>query len=436
LAGEPNTCYASVGRDHVAYQVLGDGPPDLVFVPHWNTNVEAQWDLPPLARFVRSLAGFGRVIMFDKRGTGLSDARSAEDQPLLEQFADDLHAVLDAVGAKRATLIASDASALIALVFAASHPDRVDALVLVNAYAYPGLDQSVDHATERDVLRIWLDGDLSVVAPSLAADTPTTEQLVRYFRMSASPNAAYDTRRRILGLDARHALPTVQAPTLIVHRVGNRYLGIENSQYLAENIEGARLVELPGADHYMYLGDADEMLGEIELFVTGERHSDLSDRILTTVMFVDIVTSTARMAAIGDQQWRALLDRYEAEVARNLERFRGRLVKSTGDGTLVLFDGPGRAIRCALALQESLSTDGIDVRTGVHTGEVEVRGDDVTGIAVHTAQRVQAQAQPCQVLVSRTVVDLVAGSELTFDDRGEHELKGVPNPWRLYAVVT
>jgi class 3 adenylate cyclase len=443
MLGVPKTRYTTVGRDHIAYQVVGEGPPDLVFVPHWNTNVEALWDFAPYARFVRALASFSRVVLFDKRGTGLSDALSAQGEPLLEQFADELPAVLDAAGIERVALIAGDAAALMAIVFAASYPERISALVLVNAFA--GLARPGDQASglpveefdehERDYVRIWLDGDLSRVSPSLARDTRAAEQFIRFVRLAASPNAAYETRSRILRLDVRDVLPTVQAPTLIIHRTGNEYFSPAHSRYFAEHIAGARLVEMPGDDHLMYVGDTDAILGEIEVFVTGERRADASDRVLTTVLFVDIVKSTPRMAAVGDQRWRELLDRYDAEVARNLELFRGRQVKSLGDGTLAAFDGPARAIRCARALRDALHADELEVRAGLHTGEVEMRGEDVAGIAVNTAQRVQALARPNEVLVSRTVVDLVAGSGIEFEDRGEHELKGVPGTWRLFAAT-
>ena len=443
MPGVPKTRYTTVGPDHIAYQVLGDGPPDLVFVPGWNTNVEARWDFPPLARFVRQLARFGRVVLFDKRGTGLSDALSAQGEPLLEQFADDLPAVLNAVGAERVALIAADTSALIAIVFAASYPERVGALVLVNSFAglaRAGQDADglpVEEADEhqQDISRVWLDADMSRLAPSLVNDIPAAEQVTRFFRLAASPSAAYATRSRILGLDVRHVLSTVQAPTLIIHRTEDQFFGVEHSRFLARHIPGARLVETPGDDHLMYLGDTDTVLGEIEAFVTGTRGRVTTDRVLTTVLFVDIVKSTPRLAEVGDQRWRTTLDRYDAEVARNLDLFRGRQVKSTGDGTLAVFDGPARAIRCALALREAFQLNDLELRLGLHTGEVELRGEDVAGIAVHTAQRVQAVARPNEVLVSRTVVDLVAGSGLVFEDRGEHELKGVPGAWRLFAAA-
>jgi pimeloyl-ACP methyl ester carboxylesterase len=284
----PTTRYTIVGRDHVAYQVTGEGPPDLVFVPHWNTNVEALWDFPPYAGFVRQLASFGRVVLFDKRGTGLSDAMSAEGEPLLEQFADDLPAVLDATGVERVALIAGDAAALMAIVFSASYPERVSSLVLVNAFA--GLARPGDDASdlpieefdehERDYRRIWLDGDMSRVAPSLARDPRAAAQAVRFLRLAASPNAAYDTRSRILRLDVRDVLPTVQVPTLIIHRTENEFFAATHSRYFARHIEGARLVELPGDDHLMYIGDTDAILGEIEVFVTGERRSRVTERVV------------------------------------------------------------------------------------------------------------------------------------------------------------
>jgi class 3 adenylate cyclase len=431
-----------VGGDHIAYQVVGTGPPDLVFIPHWNTNVEALWDFPPYARFVRHLATFGRVVLFDKRGTGLSDALSAKGEPLLEQFADELPAVLGAAHVERVALIAGDAAALMAIVFAASYPERVSSLVLVNAFAglaRPGDDASglpveeyAEH--ERDYLRVWLDGDVSRLTPSLARDPRAAEQVVRFLRLAASPNAAYETRKRILRLDVRDVLPTVQAPTLVIHRTGDEFYAATHSRYFARHINGARLVELPGDDHLMYAGETDAILGEIEVFVTGARRGDVTDRVLTTVLFVDIVKSTSRLAAVGDQRWRELLDRYDAEIARNLEIFRGRQVKNTGDGTLAVFEGPARAIRCAQALHDALRNDDIELRSGLHTGEVEMRGDDVNGIAVVIAQRVQAAAEPNEVLVSRTIVDLVAGSGIDFRDRGEHDLKGLPGRWRLFAA--
>jgi class 3 adenylate cyclase len=427
------TRYTTVGGDHVAYQVIGEGPPDLVFVPHWNSNVEALWDFPPLARFVRHLAGVGRVILFDKRGTGLSDALSTEGAPFLEQFADDLRAVLDAIGARRVALIAADTAGLVAIVFAATHPERVGSLVLVNTFG--GLDALPGAETEehrRDILRLWIDGDVSRVAPSLAGDPHAAEQATRFFRLSASPGAAYATRSRLLELDVRDVLSAVHAPTLVLHRSGDEFFSIDHGRHVAEHIPGARFVELPGRDHLVYTGDADALLGEIEVFVTGERRRTATDRVLTTVLFVDIVTSTERAAEVGDERWRDVLDAYDREVAHRLDLFRGRLVKSTGDGTLAMFDGPARAIRCALAIHEALRDHGLVLRSGVHTGEVELRGDDVSGIVVHTAQRVQGLARPDEVLVSRTVVDLVAGSGLEFDDRGEHELRGVPGAWRLF----
>jgi class 3 adenylate cyclase len=438
----PTTLYTEVGRDHIAYQVIGEGPPDIVFVPHWNTNVEAMWDFPPLARFVRHLATFGRVILFDKRGTGLSDPLSAQGEPLLEQFADDLPAVLDAVGSERVALIAGDAAALVAIVFAASYPERVSSLVLVNAFA--GLARAGDGSSdlpgegveehERDYPRIWLDGDITRAAPSLAVDAPAAAQAIRFIRLSAPPTAAYDTRRRILRLDVRDVLPTVQARTLIIHRTENEYFPPTHSRYLASHIEGAKLVEMPGDDHLMYVGDTDAILDEIEVFVTGDRRHTVTDRVLTTVLFTDIVESTDRLAEIGDRRWRELLERHDDVVSQETDRFRGRLVKTTGDGAVATFDGPARAIRCAQAICERTRKLGLAVRSGLHIGEVELREEDVHGLAVHIAQRVSSLAGAGEVLVSRTIVDLAAGSDIEFTDRGDHKLKGVPGTWRLFLT--
>ena len=413
VLGAPATRFTTVGADYIAYQVLGDGPPDIVFVPHWNSNIEALWDFAPLARFVRHLAGIGRVILFDKRGTGLSDALSDHGAPFLEQFADDLRAVLDAVGATdgRTALIAGDTASLVAIVFAAMHPDRVGSLVVVNPFVgLPALGSRDATEHRKDILRIWLDGDISRVAPSLVDDPQAAESAVRFFRLAASPGAAYAQRNRLLDLDVRDVLSAVRAPTLVIHRTGDEFFSPEHGRVLAESIPGARFVGVSGRDHLLYTGDSDAILAEIEMFVTGERRPVPTDRVLTTVLFVDIVTSTQRAASMGDERWRDLLDVYDGSVARQLDLFRGRLVKNTGDGTLAMFDGPARAIRCASAIRDALLPHGLEVRSGLHTGEVELRGDDVSGIVVHTAQRVQALAEPGEVLVSRTVVDLVAGS--------------------------
>ena len=440
--GAPETQYTQVGDDYVAYQVLGSGPPDLVVVPHWNSNVEALWDLAPLARLVRHLAGVGRVILFDKRGTGLSDAVSTKASPFLELFADDLRAVLDAIGVTRVTIVAADTAGLVAITFAASHPDRVSSLVLVNSFAglacvagdEPGLPQGEIDDHSGDILRLWLEGDISRVAPGLIGDVRGARDVARFLRLSASPSSAYLTRRRILGLDVRDVLGAVQVPTLVMHRSGDRFFDVDHGRYLARHIPGARFVELEGEDHLFYLGDTDRMLGEIEVFVTGERRRTVTERVLTTVLFVDIVRSTNHAVEVGDHRWRALLDSYDAEVARCLNLFRGRQVKSTGDGTLAVFDGPARAIRCATAIHDALRHYGVELRSGLHTGEVEMRGEDVSGIAVHIAQRVQGEAEANEVLASRTVVDLVAGSGIEFADRGEHELRGVPGLWNLFAA--
>jgi class 3 adenylate cyclase len=437
----PTTRYVTVDGSYVAYQIIGRGPPDLVFMPHWFCNVEGLWDLPPLERFTRHLASLGRVILFDKRGTGLSDSPS-KTRPFLESFADDIFAVVNEAGASQVTLIAGDTAGLVAIMFAATHPERVTNLVLVNSF--PGLvppeeypeglppDEMEQHRSE--IPRIFLDGDLSKAAPSLASSPRAAAQVIRFVRMSASPGAAYETRSQIVRTDVRKILPAVRVPTLVIHRADNEFYAVAHGRYLAAHIPKARYVELDGADQLMYVGDSDAVLGAIENFLAGQIRGAASERALATVLFTDIVDSTAHASELGDRRWRETLDTYEREALRQIERFRGTQVKSTGDGTLAIFDGPGRAVNCAFALRDAAQLLGLSLRCGLHTGEIEVRGVDVAGIAVHIAQRIETTAIPGEVLVSRTLVDLVAGSELEFEDRGETELKGVRGSWKLYAA--
>ena len=439
MEATPNTRYVTVDGSYVAYQIFGQGPPDLVFMPHWFCNVEGLWDLPPLERFTRHLASLGRVILFDKRGTGLSDAPSGS-RPFLEAFADDIFAVVNAAGASRVSLIAGDTAGLVAIMFAATYPERVTNLVLVNSF--PGLvppeeypeglppDEMERHRSE--MLRVFLHGDLSRVAPGL--NPGAAAQVLRFIRMSASPGSAYEARSQVIRIDVRKILSAVRVPTLVIHRTDNQFYGVAHGRYLATHIPDAKYVELDGADQLMYLGDSETVLDAIEHFLAGQIRHTGSERALATVLLTDIVDSTARAANVGDRQWREILDTYEREVLRQLERFRGTQVKSTGDGTLAIFDGPGRAIYCAAALRDAAQLLGLSLRCGLHTGEIELRGADVAGIAVHIAQRIEAMATPGEILVSRTVMDLVAGSDIEFEDRGEHELKGVPGAWRLCAV--
>ena len=442
MTGVPTTRYALVDGAYVAYQTIGRSPPDLVFMPHWFGNVEGLWEVAPLARFTRYLAELARVIVFDKRGTGLSDEATKAAGPFLESFADDLSGVLEAAGATQVSLVAGDTAGLVAIMFAASYPERVTSLVLINSFPglvprdeYPeGLPPDELEQHRSDILRIWLEGDLGRVAPSLANSPGAASQIVRFLRMSASPRAAYEIRSQVLDLDVRDLLSAVRVPTLVIHRADNRFFGVGHGRYLAGHIAGARYVEVEGPDHLMYLGDSDAILGVIDEFVTGQPRRSSVDRVLATILFTDIVDSTAEAARAGDRIWRETLDAYDREAGRHLESFRGTQVKSTGDGTLATFDGPARAIQCASSMRDSAGLLGLSLRSGLHTGEVELRGADVAGITVHIAQRIQALAEPGEVLVSRTVTDLVAGSEIEFADRGEHVLRGVPGTWRVFRA--
>ena len=441
VRANPTTHYIKVDGSYVAYQTAGQGPPDLVFMPHWFCNVEGLWDLPPLERFTRHLSSLGRVILFDKRGTGLSDPPSGT-RPFLESFSDDIVAVVNAVDAPRVTLIAGDTAGLVAIMFAATYPDRVANLILVNSF--PGLVPPDEYPTglppeemeqhRSEILRVFVHGDLNRVAPSLAGDPGAAAQIVRFMRMSASPGSAYQARSQVLRLDVRDVLSTVHVPTLVIHRADNRFYGVVHGRYLGTHIPGAEYVELGGADQLMYLDDADTVLKSIENFLGGQIRAAGSERALATVLLTDIVDSTARAAQLGDRHWRETLEAYEREVIRQLERFRGTQIKSTGDGTLAIFDGPGRAIHCATALRDAALLLGLRLRCGLHTGEIDLRGTAVAGIAVHIAQRIESVATPGEVFVSRTVTDLVAGSEIEFENRGEYDLKGVPGSWQLFAV--
>jgi len=438
----PLVRYTKSGDVHVAYAVAGDGPP-LVFVPGWFSNVELCWEVPSLDRFLGRLASFCRLILVDKRGTGLSDPLPGGEVATLEQRMDDVRAVMDDVGLERAALLGVSEGGPMTMLFAASHPERTAALVLLGTFARAFAGDGYPHgrrledieARLAEIERGWGTGvGLGALAPSLANDDAMRATWGRYQRMSVSPRAATDLMRSNAHIDVRHVLGTVRVPTLVLHRAGDRFVEPEHGRYLAAHIAGARLLELPGEDHLFFAGDADGILDEIEEFVTGTRSGPDPDRVLATVLFTDIVDSTGRAAAAGDRAWRALLDRHDALVRRQLERFRGRAVKSTGDGVLAIFDGPARAVRSACAIVEAARQLGIEVRAGVHSGECEIRDDDVAGIAVHTGARIAAIAAAGEVLVSSTVRDLVAGSGLGFVERGRHALKGIPGEWTLYAA--
>jgi len=434
---------AKSGDFHIAYQVVGDGPLDLVWVQGWVSNVEAMWDVRPMSRFIERLASFSRVILFDKRGTGLSDPVPESGLPSLEVRMDDLRAVLDSVGSERTALLGHSEGGNMCVLFAATYPERTAALITFSVYAkrvwsaeYPWAPTPSERETWlRDVERTWGRPETIVdLAPSLAHNPTLLEQAARYWRLSASPQAAVALGKMNTQIDVRAVLPTIRVPTLVMHRTGDRDIDVEEGRYIASRIPGARYVELPGTDHFMWTEDADRVLDEIEEFLTGARPAHETDRVLATVLFSDIVGSTERAARLGDRRWRTVLDDFYEEVRRELARFRGREVDTAGDGFLATFDGPARAIRCAVAMRDGIRALGLEVRSGLHTGEVELAGDDVRGIAVHIGARVAALAGPAEVLVTRTVKDLVAGAGIEFEDRGAHLLKGVPEEWQIFAA--
>jgi len=441
----PETRYALSGGQNVAYQVYGDGDVDLIYCAEFWNSIEAQWMEPRFEAFLRRLASFSRLIMFDQRGTGLSDPVSTTELPPLEQWIDDIRAVMDATGSQRTALLGSGAGGAMAMVFAATFPERTTSLILLNAAAR--LTRSDDYAFGRDPKgeRDWRDqarpgwgrGTLAeVLAPTVAHQRDFRDWWARNERLAMRPGMKVAIDRMAEEVDIRHVLPSIQAPTLILVRAGNRFIDPGHSRYLADHIPGARFVALPGDDYLPFVGDSDAVVGEIEEFLTGFREAREPERLLATVVFTDIVASTERVAAVGDRRWRELLDRHREVVRRVLARYRGREVDTTGDGVLATFDGPGRAIRAAEALRESVRDLGFTIRAGVHTGEIEVAGEEIRGIAVHIGARVAALAGPGEVLVSSTVKDLVAGSDIGFEDVGIHSLKGVPGEWRLFRVTS
>jgi class 3 adenylate cyclase len=439
----PPIAYAKSGGVHVAYQVLDDGArrPDLVFVPGFVSHVEWAAEEPSLARFFRRLASFARVTLFDKRGTGLSDRTGR--LPSLEERMDDIRAVMDAAGVEQASLFGVSEGGPLTLLFAATYPERVRALVLYGTYPrvlrapdYPcGVEPRLLHELAEGLEAGWGTGiTLAAFAPSRAEDVTFRQWWARFQRLSASPADARALIESAAEIDVRHVLSTVTAPALVFHRSGDRLFSVEGGRYLAEHLPNGRFVEHGGSDHLFWTEGQDELLDEAEEFLTGARAAPDPDRVLATILFTDIAGSTERAAELGDAAWRRLLDAHDALVRGELARYLGREVKNTGDGFVASFDGPLRAIRCAQAIVAEAPSLGIDVRAGLHTGECELRGRDLGGLAVHVAARVAEEARPGEVLVSRTVTDLLAGSELGFDDRGERELKGVPGSWRLFAV--
>jgi class 3 adenylate cyclase len=439
----PRTQYVRA-RDGVsiAYQVVGEGERDIVIVPQTFSAVEALWEHPTVARFFARLGGLGRVILYDRRGTGMSDRTGGT--ATLEEQVDDVRAVMDAAGAARADLIAIMEGGPMAMLFAASAPERVRSLTLYAAFArstrdddYPAAWGAEERAQAmRTMVENWGQGDFAArFAPSHADDTGLREWLGRLQRMSLGPGEAAAAMELNGHLDVRHVLGTIRVPTLLLHRTHDAGIGVAHSRYLAEHIPGARLVELDGVDTLPFLGDSAAVIGEVDEFLTGDRRPPEHDRVLSTVLFTDIVDSTERVAALGDEGWRDLLREHDRIVRACLARHRGREVKSVGDGFLALFDGPARAVRAGRSIVSEMAGLGLEVRAGLHTGEVELVGDDVAGLAVHIAARVMAEAPAGCVLASSTVHDLVVGSGLRFEDRGRRELRGVPGEWGLWEVT-
>jgi class 3 adenylate cyclase len=436
----PETRYAKSGDVNIAYQVVGDGAFDLVLVHGFVSHLDLDWDEPRMAHFLRRLGSFSRLIRFDKRGTGLSDRPGG--LPDLETRMDDVRTVMDAVGSQQAALFGYSEGGPMCCLFAATYPERTSALVLYGAYAkrqdpdddYPWAATSAERRAYADEIeRDWgVDADLGAMAPN--ADAAMRAWWAKRARAAASPGAARDLILMNTEIDVRPVLPTIRVPTLVLHRTGDRDSRVDEGRYIADHITGARFVELAGDDHIVSI-DPDEILDEVQEFLTGARPIPETERVLATVLFTDIVASTERAAELGDRRWRELLERHNVVVRRELDRFRGREVDSAGDGFLATFDGPARAIRCARAIAAEMHDLGLELRAGLHTGECELMGEKVAGVAVHTGARVAAQARPGEVLVSSTVKDLVAGSGLEFEDRGMHVLKGVPGEWRLYAVT-
>jgi len=437
----PQTRYAKSGDVNIAYQVLGQGPPDLVLIPGWVSNIEIFWEEPAVVRFFTRLASFSRLILFDKRGTGLSD-RVAE-MPNPETRMDDVRAVLDTVGSERAALFGYSEGGVLCALFAATYPNRASALIMHGSYArltaapdYPwGLNEQERSAFVDQAVREWgAPIGIDMRAPSMATDERFRQWWARFLRLSASPAAFATLSHMNAQMDIRQVLPAIRVPTLILHSVNDRNLDVRGSRYLAERIPGAKLVELSGPDHVPWLSDADIVVDEVEEFLTGARHAPEPERVLATVMFTDIVGASERAAGLGDRRWHDLLDSHHALIRRQLNHFRGREIDTAGDGFLATFDGPARAVRCASTISDGVRSLGIEVRAGLHTGECEMMGDKLAGIAVHIGSRVAALARPGEVLVSSTVKDLVAGSGLSFQDRGIQSLKGIPGEWRLFAV--
>jgi class 3 adenylate cyclase/pimeloyl-ACP methyl ester carboxylesterase len=440
----PETRYTRSGDVHVAYQVFGDGDLDLVFLAEFWNSIEAMWEQPDYRHFLERLGSFARVICMDQRGTGSSDPVSLSDMPTLEVWTDDVITTLDAAGSAKACVLGVGGGGGVGMLFAATAPERVQALVLLNTTArytqapdYPwGTSPEFEARIEKELEFGWGRGVLlETVGPNVAGDPAFRSWWARYQRLGSSPGTVLAMRHMLQQLDVRHVLPSIRVPALVISRRDNRLVEAVHGRYLGERIPGARYVEVEGDDYFPFIGNAELILDEIEEFLTGSRPSTGRDRMLATILVTDIVDSTARASALGDLAWRDLIGRHHALVRQELERHRGHEVDTAGDGFLATFDGPARAIRCACSIRDGVRALGLEIRAGLHTGEVELADGGIRGIAVHTAARVAAEAAPDEVMVSSTVRDLVAGSGIAFADRGSHTLKGVPEPWHLFTVV-
>jgi len=437
----PQTKYAKSENISIAYQVVGNGPLDLIFVMGWVSNIECMWDEPSFNHFLSRLAAFSRLILFDKRGTGLSD--KVLELPTLEQRMDDVRAVMDAVNSKKAALLGVSEGGPMSALFAATYPERTEALIMYGSYAKRIWDPDYPWAPTPEKRQMFYtaikDGwggpvDLEILAPGKVQNDHFKQWWATYLRRSASPADALALAKMNTEIDIRNILPAIHVPTLILHRKGDIDMDINGSRYLASKIPGAKLVELEGNDHLPWVGNYEEILDEIEVFLTGEHKFAETERVLATVLFTDIVGSTEHAIELGDERWLHLLKNHDALVRKELLRFRGREIDKTGDGFLSIFEGPARAIRCACAIRDSVRSLGIEIRAGLHTGECEMIDKNVAGIAVHLGARVMSKAGAGEVLVSGTLKDLVAGSGIRFENRGANTLKGIPGLWVLYSV--
>jgi class 3 adenylate cyclase len=433
----PETRYVFSGDISIAYQLMGHGPVDIIVVPGLFSHVEFLHEMPGYTAFMRRLWNYARVVTFDKRGQGLSDRISGA--PSLEQRMDDLRAIMDAIGSRRAVLFAFSEGCPMSVLFAATYPERVSHLILFGGFAR-GADRIPDDvwpAYFEEITTNWGTGKaIKTLVGSQAANPDAVAQFAKFERLSSSPGALRTLLSLHRQIDVTSILPSLQVPTLILHRQTDAQVPLALGRKLTEQIPGAKYIEYPSGDHYFWVGETESLLGDIEEFITGHRESAPSEleRVLATVLFTDIVDSTRRAAEIGDLRWRRVLDSHDRLAQQIVDRHRGNLVKMTGDGILATFDGPGRAVRCALAFGSAAQQIGLPLRAGLHTGEIEIRGEDIGGIAVHAAARVMAKSNANEVLVSRVVTDLVAGAGLKFSERGSHQLKGLPGRWDLYAA--